>query len=293
MKPHTIYLLPPSLAKRAEPLFAAQTYDQPFRDSVFAGTISAPLVVDDPVTPTSAMLCHPFYFFLGGSVAPSLRAFLKDAPEASGVFARYYAYATDNPAWRDVLIADHPEFMVLDRRDFKWPAGKPAPEWRSRLPDGASLVWIDGAMAERVDRELNEHLAANWGDYATFDAHGGGLALLLDGSIACAAYLSGASARQANISIITAEAQRGRGFATLTCAALIERLTAQGLQPTWCSDAINTASGRLAEKLGFVEDAPYLQVGPRWGERLPLTQGRWQAGTPTDEGAMPWTQVAP
>ena len=288
----TIYLLPPTLIDRVAPLFAAQTYDQPFRDAVFEGTLNAPVVVDDPIAPTAVMLCHPFYFFLAGPVVPALRAFLKDAPEESGIFAHYYACATDSPDWRDALMADHNNFMTLDRRDFKWPAGQPALEWRSRLPHGATLARIDGALAERVDRELNEHISANWGDYATFDVFGDGQALLLDGQITCAAYTCGASRRQANVGIVTAEAYRGRGLATLTCSALIDRLTARGLQPTWCCDTINTASGRLAEKLGFVEDTPYLQVGPHWGQRLALTRGGWVAGAPTDEGVAVWRRRA-
>jgi RimJ/RimL family protein N-acetyltransferase len=287
----TIYRLPPALVERAAPLFATQSFDQPFRDAVFEGRLSVPVVVDDPLAPTAALLCHPFYFFLAGCVHPALRAFLNDAPEESGVFAHYYAYATDDPDWRDALAADREAFMVLDRRDFKWPAGQPALAWRAHLPDGAALVRIDGALAERIDRTLNEHISANWGDYATFDAYGDGLALLLEGQIACAAYTCGASRRQANIGIVTAEAYRGRGLATLTCSAFIDHLTARGLQPTWCTDAINTASGRLAEKLGFVEDRPYWQVGPHWGERLALTRGLWLEAPPTAEGVAVWQRV--
>ena len=93
-----------------------------------------------------------------------------------------------------------------------------------QTPEGATLERIDGVMAERVDRDLNEHIAANWGGYTGFDAHGDGLALIIDGAIASAAYTSGMSSRQANISIITAPAFRGQGLATLTCAALIDRL---------------------------------------------------------------------
>ncbi len=287
----TIYLLPSTQVQRAAPLFAAQTYDQPFRESVFEGTLKVPVLVDHLTAPTAAVICQPFYFFLAGPVAPGLRAFLKDAPEESGVFAHYYAYATDSADWCDALMADR-DFMKLDRCDFKWPDGQPAPQWRSRLPEGGTMARIDGALAERIDRELNEHISANWGDYATFDAHGSGQALLIDGQIASAAYTCGASRRQANVGIVTAEGQRGRGLATLTCAALIDHLTARGVQPTWCSDAINTASVALARKLGFVEDKPYWQVGPHWGQSLALTRGLWTEAAPTSEGVAVWTRNA-
>lgn len=288
----TVYLLPPTLVHRVAPLFAAQTYDQPFRDSVFEGTLTAPVVVDHPTAPTAAALCHPFYFFLAGPVSPALRAFLTDAPEESGVFAHYYAYAAESRDWPDALAAER-DFMILDRCDFKWPPGQPIPDWRAALPDGATLERIDGALAQRVDRELNEHVSANWGSYDAYDRHGDGLALLLDRQIACAAYTSGMSRTQANVSIITAPEQRGRGLATLTCTALIERLVARGVQPTWCCDAINTGSYRLALKLGFAEDRPYFQVGPHWGQTLALTRGTWAAGAATAEGVVPWQRLTP
>ena len=287
----TVYLLPPSLVRRAQPVFASATYDQPFRDLVFDGKLALPVVVDHPTAPTAAVIGHPFYHFVAGQVALGLRAFLRDAPDESGVFANYYAYATDSAGWREALAADRPEFMTLDRLDFKWPTGEPAPGWRDRLPDGVTLARIDGPMAARVDAELNEHVAANWGSYDTFDRYGDGLALLLGGRVACAAYTSGMSSTQANISIVTAEDQRGRGLAMLTCAALIERLLARGIQPTWCSDTINTASARLARKLGFAEDKPYWQVGPRWGEPLARTRGLWSVGAPDADGVVAWRRT--
>lgn len=288
--PLTVYLLPPALVRRVEPLFAAQTYDQPFRESVFDGTLTAPVVADHPTEPTAAVVGHPFYYFLAGPVTPALRAFLVDAPEESGVFTHYYAYAAESREWPDALAAER-DFMILDRCDYKWPDGQPAPDWRPALPDGATLARIDGAMAARVDRELDEHISANWGDYETFDRHGDGLALLMDGRVACAAYTSGMSRTQANVSIVTAPELRGRGLATLTCAALIEQLIARGVQPTWCSDAINTGSRRLAQKLGFVEDKPYFQVGPHWGQTMALSRGRWTAGAPLGDGVVPWSRV--
>jgi RimJ/RimL family protein N-acetyltransferase len=48
------------------------------------------------------------------------------------------------------------------------------------------------------------------------------------------------------------EKYRGRGFAYHACAALIEYCIRKGLMPVWSCRYENTASYRLAQRLGFV-----------------------------------------
>ncbi|NJO83036.1 MAG: GNAT family N-acetyltransferase [Blastochloris sp.] len=55
----------------------------------------------------------------------------------------------------------------------------------------------------------------------------------------------------------TVAAHRGRGLATLACAALIGMCEAEGLAPWWDCAAHNMASVRLAWRLGFGAAQPY------------------------------------
>jgi hypothetical protein len=56
-----------------------------------------------------------------------------------------------------------------------------------------------------------------------------------------------------DVSIDTLEGYRGRGLAAATFALLARDLTGGGLSPVWGAHGGNTASLRLAAKLGFVE----------------------------------------
>ena len=78
---------------------------------------------------------------------------------------------------------------------------------------------------------------------------GRGMVILKDGKI-----VSGASSytrykEGIEIEVDTSEDERGKGLATIVCAALILRCLDEGLYPSW--DAHNMISVKLAEKLGY------------------------------------------
>jgi RimJ/RimL family protein N-acetyltransferase len=55
-----------------------------------------------------------------------------------------------------------------------------------------------------------------------------------------------------DISIDTLSEHRGRGYAAVAVAFLIEQMSRKGKRPVWGSEESNTASMKLAAKLGFV-----------------------------------------
>ncbi len=289
MSPLIVYQLPFSLYLRVRPLFAALTYDEPFREAVFEGKYEARVIVDHPDAPTAAMIGHGFEFYLAGAVNTPLRRFLADAPAEA--YERYYGYATADDGWKQALIADRPEMLIIERLNFKWPLDRLAPPWRERLPADGTMRAIDADLAERIDRECGEHLIASLDGRANFERYGFGACLLIGAQIASVAYLCGVSDRYANLGIVTLERYRRRGYAMLAASACIEQALARGHQPTWCTDVLNpSGSAALAHKLGFVEDMPFAQVSRWYGDRLTLSSGVWQAQSPRADGVMPWVR---
>ncbi len=61
----------------------------------------------------------------------------------------------------------------------------------------------------------------------------------------------------AEVGMVTPEAHRGQGLATMAIAWLAVPLAARGLTMYWSCDAANAASVRVAEKLGFGAPRPY------------------------------------
>ena len=61
------------------------------------------------------------------------------------------------------------------------------------------------------------------------------------------------SDRHADLGVFTAEEFRGRGMATAAAALVARRIRQAGQIPVWSAGETNTASLRVAQKVGFVE----------------------------------------
>jgi RimJ/RimL family protein N-acetyltransferase len=67
------------------------------------------------------------------------------------------------------------------------------------------------------------------------------------------------------IGTTTHERYRGRGYATLTCAHLVEACEALGFQTYWNCAKHNLASAAIARKLGYCVEREYKLVA--WFKR--------------------------
>lgn len=126
-------------------------------------------------------------------------------------------------------------------------------------PQGMAIVPFDEAL-------LTQALAAQWSEDQTgaflspadFLRDGFGMALVRDGALlsGCASFCRHADGYE--IQVDTHPDARGKGYATMVCAAFILALLEKGMLPYW--DAANAKSMRLAQKLGFT----FTRAFPAW-----------------------------
>ena len=90
-----------------------------------------------------------------------------------------------------------------------------------------------------------------WNSAKDFKQKGKGFTLLHNGEIASTAYSAFVHEDKLEIGIETVEKYRGSGFAELTCCKLIDYCLERELIPVWSCRFENTASYKLAQKLGF------------------------------------------
>ena len=90
-----------------------------------------------------------------------------------------------------------------------------------------------------------------WNSAKDFKQKGKGFTLLHSGEIASTAYSAFVHEDKLEIGIETVEKYRGFGFAELTCCKLIDYCLERELIPVWSCRFENTASYKLAQKLGF------------------------------------------
>jgi GNAT superfamily N-acetyltransferase len=102
-----------------------------------------------------------------------------------------------------------------------------------------------------------------WKNADHFVEKGIGFSLFHMGRLASTAYSAFILDNKLELGIETIEEFRGRGFAYYTCSSLIEYCIENDYEPVWACKLENTASLRLAQKLGFepVAEIPYYRLG--------------------------------
>src|SRR4030042_6422027 len=155
----------------------------------------------------------------------------------------------DAPALNGYRILPRLEFYDVD------PYSPVLIEWRSRLPNGYELHTIDRALLERC--EWRDDMAFYCGSQEKFLQHGLGMCLMHEEQIIVETYASSLGAPYAEIGAITRETYRGRGFAPIAVAYLIDALEQRGYRAYWSCDVDNIASAKVARKLGFKVEKPY------------------------------------
>jgi GNAT superfamily N-acetyltransferase len=130
---------------------------------------------------------------------------------------------------------------------------------------------ISGNHQERIvrtDKVLFEKMQGSvvpryfWNSADDFCSQGIGFSLLIGDQPVSTAYSAYLHHRQLELGIETTEVYRGKGYALLTCAALIDYCLENGYEPVWSCRLENTGSYLLAQKLGFEPTItlPYYQL---------------------------------
>ena len=146
-------------------------------------------------------------------------------------------------------VAPRLEFYDIDPRSERLAS------LRKSLPNGFEIRPIDQKLIERC--EWQEAMEFYCGSIENFLANGLGLCMLNGDEIMVEAYVSSFGDMTAEMGAITRESYRGRGYAPIACAYLIEACHQRGFQAYWSCDAGNPASMRVARKLGFRQEGAY------------------------------------
>lgn len=229
--------------------------------NVLEGTMRGQILVDDSAQPSWAIVRDTIYgtLYLGGQFTPSLLATVVDSFRAQGDVG--ISCWPDDPI--NHMLPPNPDYdgTTLYFRDRS--ADVVLASLQPELPAPYTLVQRD------------EHLLTQSFDYAsTLDAFGSvvnvmrltlGVVLLHDRLLVCEAATGAATHGQIEVGVTTAEAYRQRGYATVVCARLIELCERRGYATWWDCAKHNSASTRLARKLGYQNEREYRHIW--WAKR--------------------------
>ncbi len=216
--------------------------------AVLEGTAAGKVFTDDPINPTWAVVQEAGFgtIYPGGDLPPAiLNQLIADLRLQGEVLIGLWP---DDARLKQLPEhADYDGWVVeFSQRDN---LTKPFPP----IPEDLALHPIDLDLFDRLaDREL---YIAIFGSAEAALQLGFGLCLLRPSSVGhkllCEAFAGPRALGLIEIGVETREDYRQRGYATITCAALIEQCERQGFPTYWNCDKGNQASLSLAHKLGF------------------------------------------
>lgn len=137
--------------------------------------------------------------------------------------------------------------VVIQRRyfyEFSLDAAKSC-----ELPEGFELRELDGELLARLDGRITP--AFSWESAEQFLQRGKGFCVTCGEKVAAWAFSAAVSDDEIDIGVETAEEFRGNGLAVCAAAEMIRYVLQAGKKPVWACHSGNTASQRVAVKLGF------------------------------------------
>jgi RimJ/RimL family protein N-acetyltransferase len=239
-------------APQLETLFAG---DRPIPIRLWAildGTIESRILVDQPTKPTLALVQELAQgtTYIGGVVTPQALA---------NAFDQLRQY-------QEIVVCLWPD----DDLSSILP---PAPQYegtaidftnRSPAIDLSQLAALPANYhLRRIDAEIVPALAgfdyyiAMYGSVERAVQNTIGYCLMHGKAVACEAVAGPLTRGIAEIGVGTAEANRRQGFATITCARVIQECEALGYRAFWNASQHNSASIALAKRLGFQTERPF------------------------------------
>lgn len=235
----------PSVRDALQLIYAGHQRDAIMVDAVLDKGYGS-IAYDDECMPSFAALTLNGWTLVAGKAGDSrLGGFISSLP--GRVFVAGPGLRTQD------LAADFPWIYKLHER-YAFSPQQLDPlllrRYASAVPEGYELVAMDKGLADRL------LFAVAFESAEDLLEQGLGFCLLRDGGIASAAlsYMSGSPGVDIQINTFD-EAQRRKGFATCTGAALVQHCLEAGRTPSW--NAANEISRALAEKLGFVLSETY------------------------------------
>jgi RimJ/RimL family protein N-acetyltransferase len=145
-----------------------------------------------------------------------------------------------------LLHAAFPQMRAWDRVIFEQPVSPPSEVRvvRRLTPADVHHLWA----LSPYDRWI----CKTWGGPAGLASSGHAWGAFVDGrlrSVACTFFVGD---RYEDIGVVTEAPFRGQGLSVACARALCEEVHRRGRRPSWTTSPDNTASLRVAEKLGFV-----------------------------------------
>lgn len=160
----------------------------------------------------------------------------------------------------DETVEDHfrkNKNVTIEKRLF-FNYGNNFPPKIPELPDGFELCEINAELLKKIIGNITPYFS--WDSAESFLEKGKGYCVVKGGTVAAWAFSAAVSSTEIDIGIETDSEYRRLGLAEIAAKKMLNYCFEQNKRPVWACHQDNTASRKLAEKLGFVKTAECLTV---------------------------------
>jgi hypothetical protein len=216
--------------------------------AVLDGDITGNILTDDPDNPAWGVVRERAHgtVYLGGTIEAAVltRIVARLRREGDVLIGAWL----DDP-WPEGL-PPNPDYVghVLEFTD-RPNDGMGLEVFLKQIPEGCELCPMDRGLFEQS--VWRDDTIRAFGSADRFLEKGVGVCLMRGDEILCQASAGPVAMGLRDMGAITPAPYRGRGYATMTCAHLIQTIEANGYQTYWNCAKQNLASAAVARKLGY------------------------------------------
>lgn len=225
--------------------------------ALLAGSIAGKVWINHSTDPTWGILQESAYgtlHFEGDIPAAVVSDFIKERQHHGEVL--YGFWEGDNPVEGKLPSAPYDGWVW---ESSVRQASVDLNQFIAKMPMDCVLRWLDASLFERVqDYQFYSDMFSS-AARALNEIHG--LCLMRGDEILCEAFAGTAYNRMIELGVNTWEGHRRKGYATLTCAAVIHAVEQQGYRTYWNCAAQNSSSLALAHRLGYAPLRQYRLLG--------------------------------
>jgi GNAT superfamily N-acetyltransferase len=212
---------------------------------ILSGILPGRILTNDPANPSWAIAQETTFgtIYLVGMVQPeTIAQFIADHRHENDVLIGLWP----GDARRALLPKADYEGTVIDFTDR--PVGQGLERYLT-IPEGCEIRQVDAALFGQLEEA--DGLVEIYGSVERALETIIGFCLLVNDEVACEALSGPAIGNIIEVGMTTREAYRRRGYATTTCAHLIQACEARGCQTYWNTNGTNLPSVAIARKLGY------------------------------------------
>lgn len=252
--------LEPQAYKQVLPFYMAQKKSLfPLILAVIQNKQAGRVFVDDILNPSSVLVIHKFGFMqvFGVEGADRFDADLADFFSIKREDVPSYLLWYSPPQRWQLKLDRLENGLVRKRERARFVYYEQSPDLWQDVSAGYDVQLLDKVLLKKTD-DFNLNISSRfWSSVDDFLKNGVGVCLLQDNQIVSLCYSACIVNGMAEVDVITRDGYQGQGLATIVAQRFIQECVRKKIMPTWDCFMNNTASVKLAEKLGFSETETY------------------------------------